>query len=529
MTAALAGRSTRRLSEVARHVVIPDGIVDSLWFDVAERCAEFGDSFDKWQDGLGQVALGLRKDGMFAATVGGITLSIPRQVAKTFIVMRIVVALCTLFPNVTVLWTAHRLRTTTNTFQKAKAYAMRPAVRQHLKAGTNRGTAIRDANGEQEIPFKNGSRILFGAREQGFGRGFDEVDVEVFDEAQILTERALDDMVAATNQSRFPHGALLFYMGTPPRPIDPGEAFAARRKDALTIKGDSDDFSEPTVGGDAVYIECSADGNVGTKGGPDLDDMNQVAIANPSYPDRTPEVSVRRLRKNLPSDDGWRREGLGVWDDDAGITPAVINISDWDAHKIDTPPDDGLPCYGVRFSADGSAFAVAVALKRHDAPVFVEVIDRESTSVGIDGVATWLADRWSTAGNIVIDGLANAGALTDELRRRGVPPKWIVRPTMGQLVTGNSTFVEWIREGRIQHAGQPGLTDSIAQAARRKIGTQGGWGFEPNTPDGDVLPTEASALAVLGTTLTKRKPAADKPTSNRRAAGQSTGRSGGVM
>src|SRR5690606_3567528 len=154
-------RSTLRLSEVARHVVIPEGIVDTLWFEVEERCREFGDTFDVWQDGLGQVALGIRADGTFAATVGGITFSIPRQVAKTFIVMRIVVALCTLFPNLTVLWTAHRLRTATNTFQKMKAMCLRPTVRPYIKAGTNQGTAIRDANGEQEIPFTTGSRILF--------------------------------------------------------------------------------------------------------------------------------------------------------------------------------------------------------------------------------------------------------------------------------------------------------------------------------------------------------------------------------
>nr|MCW1092242.1 hypothetical protein [Streptococcus anginosus] len=67
----------------------------------------------------------------------------------------------------------------------------------------------------------NGSRVLFGAREQGFGRGFAEVDIEVYDEAQILTERALDDMLPATAVSKI---GLVIYMGTPPRPgVDPGE------------------------------------------------------------------------------------------------------------------------------------------------------------------------------------------------------------------------------------------------------------------------------------------------------------------
>src|SRR5690606_18699053 len=141
---ALAARSTLRLSEVARHVVIPEGIVDTLWFDIEERCAEFGVAFDVWQDGLGQATFGLREDGLFAATVGGVTFSIPRQVAKTFFVSRAVVALCTMFPDLTVLWTAHRAKTATNTFQKLKGFVTRKAVRPYLVAGRNNGTAIRD-------------------------------------------------------------------------------------------------------------------------------------------------------------------------------------------------------------------------------------------------------------------------------------------------------------------------------------------------------------------------------------------------
>src|SRR5690606_13285818 len=129
---------------------------------------------------------------------------------------------------------------------------------------------------------------------------------------------------AATNQSRFPHGALLFYMGTPPRPGDPGETFAARRDKALKAKAGLPDFGDPVASGDALYIECSADSNVGHDEGPSLDDLEQVATANPSFPHRTPPVSVARLRENLPDDDAWRREGLGVWDLNAsgGVIPS---------------------------------------------------------------------------------------------------------------------------------------------------------------------------------------------------------------
>src|SRR5690606_23165846 len=134
-------------SEVARHVVVPSGIVDTLWFDVEARCREFGDRFDTWQDGLGQLMLGLRADGLFAATIGGVVLSIPRQVAKTFIVGRVIVALCTLYPNLTVLWTAHRTRTATKTFESLKGFVSRKSVKPYLLA--NRSDGIRSTNGEQ--------------------------------------------------------------------------------------------------------------------------------------------------------------------------------------------------------------------------------------------------------------------------------------------------------------------------------------------------------------------------------------------
>src|SRR5690606_4902827 len=155
--------STRRLSEVARHLVIPDGIVTTGWPAVEARCREWGDEFDEWQRGLGRVMLGKRDGGEYASTVGGITLSIPRQVAKTFLVGRTVFALCAEFPGLKVLWTAHRARTATNTFRSLQGFARRKAVRPHLARTRNDG--IRAANGEQEIQFANGSVIMFGARE----------------------------------------------------------------------------------------------------------------------------------------------------------------------------------------------------------------------------------------------------------------------------------------------------------------------------------------------------------------------------
>lgn len=490
MPQSLMKRSTRRLSEVARHVVIPEGIVSTGWPAVEARCREFGDEFDEWQRGAGKVILGKRENGDYAATVGGITLSIPRQVAKTFLILRIVVALCTLFPGLTVLWSAHRTRTASKTFGTLRGMVGRKAVAPYVKH-------VRAVNGEQEVHFTNGSVIMFGAREQGFGRGFDEVDVEVFDEAQILTEKALEDMVAATNQSRHPHGALLFFMGTPPRPVDPGEAFKARRREALS--GESED---------AVYIECSAD--------PDAqpDDREQWAIANPSYPHRTPLRSMLRLRKNLPSDGSWRREALGIWDEDQEGSRA-ISADLWDDLKVDRPPADGVPAYSVAFSPNGMRLALAGAMRPDEGPTHVELIDayEGQEQGGLAPLADWLVEkkdgiaRWKHASNIVLSGSAGAAVLAQLLLERGVSHKWITVANTPQYLQSAEMFREAAEARDVTHlgVGQDALDASVAVADRDR---RGGW--LATTPDGDETPIEAVSLALWGAKTSKRKPRGDR-------------------
>lgn len=490
-------RSDRKLSEVARHVLIPTGITMTAWPAVEARCAEFGDSFDEWQRGAGKIILGKRENGEYAATVGGITLSIPRQVAKTFLISRIIFALCTLHPGLTVLWTAHRTRTATKTFQTLRGFALKRTVAPFMHPTS----PVRSTNGEQELHFANGSVIMFGAREGGFGRGFDEVDIEVFDEAQILTEKALEDMVAATNQSRFPAGALLFFMGTPPRPVDPGEEFKRRRRDALAIlaaleRGDD-------VECDEVYIECSAD--------PDADpnDRKQWAIANPSYPHRTPLRSMLRLRKNLKSDASWKREALGIWDSDQEGS-RLITATQWRDTAVGSVPDDGLRCFGVAFSQDGSRVSLAGALRHTDA-THLELIDAHTGDLeaGVGPLADWLAARWRRTGWIAISGRAGSAALVSALRERGVPASVIHVMTTTEVYAACAMTYDAVKAKTATHPVAPEgdvLDASIAVSDRKKRAADGAWAWTATTDDGDETPTEAISFAYWAARTTKRRP-----------------------
>lgn len=497
-------RSTRRLSEVARHVVLPSGIVSTGWPAVREKCREFGDTFDEWQDGAGRVILGKRADGIYAATVGGVVLSIPRQVAKTFLVGRIIFALCILFPGFKVVWTAHRTRTSTNTFRTLQGFARRKKVAPYI-------AHIRTANGEQEIGFRNGSVIMFGAREQGFGRGFDEVDVEVFDEAQILTEKALEDMVAATNQSRHPHGALLFYMGTPPRPIDPGEAFSAKRAKALS--GESDDL---------VYIECSADQDA------DPDDREQWKKGNPSFPDRTPLVSMLRLRENLPSDEAWLREGLGIWD--AAKGSGVIPAPSWRDQADERSIAVDRFALGVECGPDLAWASVALAGQRADGSWHMELDDDQHTRGR--GVA-WLVPHLeaTVAANpqiraVVVDVAGPIAALLEKRANR-----WFFKNTkleatpvkVAELGAGCSRVLDGIVTGWLWHIGQPQFTAAALPAGKRPLGDTGMWVWSRKTAESDITPIQAGTLALIGAQQTKvRKP-------GRAGAGRGGGRRAVVL
>ncbi|WP_205775913.1 hypothetical protein [Micromonospora tulbaghiae] len=454
------------------------------WPAVREKCREFGDVFDEWQDGAGRVILGKRADGVYAATVGGVVLSIPRQVAKTFLVGRIVFALCALFPGLKVVWTAHRTRTATSAFRSLQRLARR-------EKGTPYVEYIRTANGEQEIGFHNGSLIMFGAREQGFGRGFEEVDVEVFDEAQILTEKALEDMVAATNQSRHPHGALLFYMGTPPRPVDPGEAFSAKRAKALS--GGADDM---------VYIECSADADA------DPDDREQWRKANPSFPDRTPLRSMLRLRENLPSDEAWLREGLGIWDSVKGS--GVIPAPSWKTQGDELSIAVDRFALGVECGPDLVCASVALAGQRADGGWHMELDDDQHTRGR--GVA-WLVPhvRATVAANpqiraVVVDVAGPIAALLEQhggrwyfKRADPAEPRIEVTPVkVAELGAGCSRVLDGIVTGWLWHIGQPQFTAAALPAGKRALGDTGMWVWSRKTAESDITPIQAGTLALIG-------------------------------
>ncbi|ASR85892.1 terminase [Mycobacterium phage Shaobing] len=453
-----------RLSEVARHVIKPEGITSTSWPSVRHECnVNMGLAFDRWQDDLGKLVCAKRSDGLYAADM--FAMSVPRQTGKTYFLGALVFALCKMNPGTTVIWTAHRTRTAAETFKSMQALAKREQIAPHV-------AAVHTGNGKEAVLFVNGSRILFGAREKGFGRGFAKVDVLIFDEAQILTENAMDDMIPATNAS--PNGLILF-AGTPPKPTDPGEVFSNLRQEALD--GESDDVG---------YVEISADEDARP------DDERQWRKMNPSYPHRTSRRAIMRMRKAL-SEDSFRREAMGIWDKIA-VHAAVVKPHVWRDLADQLGPDEGEKpaALGVDMS-HGREISIGACWLMDDEQRHVEQVWAGSdTAMAVD----WIVERAGRRIPVVIDDASPAAALIPELKRRKVKVR---RTSAGDMAKACGLFENAaIVEDTLTHGDQKDVTEALMGARKRPIRDAGGWGWDRRDPTCVIHPLVAVTLALFG-------------------------------
>lgn len=405
--------------------------------------------FDPWQVDAASAILGKTSLGLYAADT--VLLSIPRQVGKTFLVGLLVFADCIVNPGTLTVWTAHRFKVARETFDELKGIATLPALAPHIDPD-----AITTAAGNETIPFRNGSRIVFAARERGSVRGFRKVRRLVIDEAQILTEAAMSDLAPTQNQADNPQ---LIMMGTPPKPADPSETFTSLREDALK------DEAEGTL-----YVEFSAEP------GSDPDDRAAWRVANPSLGTRTPERAIVRLRKLLANDDDFLREALGIWSEESGRS-SVWDLEAW-ASLADPSAERGAsPSFGVAVAPDRSWSAIAVAWRRPDGLAQVMVSDYKPDASWLDERVQQLRDRWGGKTSVAAKGLV-AGC---------------DKPVSAALA--HNALADLVAARGLRHGNQGELNTAV-RAARWK--PSGDTRVLDRKGSADISPLDAAALAVWG-------------------------------
>ena len=484
--------SERKLSEIARHLIIPEGIVSTDWPVVERQLRKMNTPLDEWQRGLCKSIVAKRENGQYACGIGGALLSIPRQTGKTYTIGSLVFALCLANPGTLVIWSAHRTKTHNETFRTMGSMTERPAIAPFV-------SRVLTGAGTEAVEFTNGSRVLFGAREGGFGRGFAMVDIVVLDEAQILTEAAMEDMVPATNAA--PNGLVLM-MGTPPRPKDPGEVFTNRR--AAALSGEDEDV---------FYVEFSApkDSNP--------NDREAWAIANPSFPHRTTETAILRMHNLLGSIESFLREGLGIWDEEA-LAAKAVDFSKWEK-LAESNPDSEWPAvsYGVDMNPEQTKVSVTVAESRDDERTHLELtVDAAFSEAGTSTLVEWLWERCKRRVPVVMDAFSPARDLLEaKLVQRGIKVQIL---STNDYVSACALMNEAVnKSGSISHFDQEQLNDSAKSTVKEFLKNRpNSYKWNRAELDDDLAPFNSATYAFFGSIKFARRRRPDGESRKKRHA-----------
>lgn len=453
--------------------------------DAALLVAHYGYDLDPWQKDVLAAWVARDEADMYAATSCG--LAVPRQNGKNALLeARELYGIVTAGEKF--LHTAHEVKTARKAFLRLAGFFENDREYPELNAMVK---CIRRTNGQEAIELVNGGSVEFSARSRGAARGY-TVDTVVFDEAQELTDEQLEAMLPTLAAA--PSGCRQFiYTGTPPGPNSPGTVFRRTRMNALagTLKHGS--WHEWSV--ESLPPQKSA-----------FEDVRELCYqTNPALGYRI-DIDFCEDEFGSMSLDGFARERLGWWSETA--TAAVIPWPQWERSGIDAgaAPTDGKKAFGVKFAPDGHVVSLAVCLLPEDGPAHVELLGARPLAGGVK----WLADalcgdkaRRTTAA-IIVDGRNGAAPLLAALRGR-YPRQAVIESNGGHMVAACSMLADALGAGEVTHWAakeQEALDYSVKTSTRRRIGNDGGWGFDG--PESEHI--EAVALALYAAKTTRRHP-----------------------
>ena len=482
-------------SQEPRIRIEPAGVAHTDGPDAALLCETYWFTPDPWQRTLMDCWLSRDAEGRLLCITAG--LSVPRQNGKTGAIEAMEFYLLVTDPSAHILHTAHSVKTVKKAFNRLVRVFTRPGRK--WRPIRNLVAAIRRTNGEERIEMKSGATIEYSARSTNSGRGFDNITLIVYDEAQALNDTQLEAMNQALAASATGDRQVI-YAGTPPSEKVDGGVFRRRRRNITTSPTRRSAWHEWSVA-ERPPDEATWE-----------DVLPLLYETNPSMEvDRPGTLSEEYTFENEWSSltaDGFARERLGWWDpemdrvaEDLAIDPEV-----WTRTAIEGLGRryQGVSALGVKFSTDGASWALAgCKMKRDRSSCAFELVELGDTSRGTRPLAEALASRRDTVSVVYIDGVNGADALCANLAEMGLPKGYVVRMQAKDVVAAAQSLVDGLVDGTVSHTsgeGQRALDEAAASSTKRDIGRGGGWGF-----DGSIE-LEACAAAVRGARTTRRDP-----------------------
>lgn len=392
-----------------------------------------------------------------------------------------------------VLHTAHRVKTAKKSFMRLVRYftdERHPELVQLVER-------IRRTNGEEAIFLKNGASIEFIARTNGTARGFDDIQLVVYDEAQELTDTQYD-AIAYTLAASSTGERQILYMGTPPNERSAGTVFARVRKSVLD-------------GGMRRMCWASwACEKLPSKGCAFADILDEIYESNPSMgyvlDEGYTESEFAGAKGNIS---GFAHERLDWWS--GSSASSAIDEALWLSLAVPRSqvPTTGKKAFGVKFSPDGSQIALCACRLQGDGSAYVEHIGQGTLSDGLSWLTDFLCTEKmaDTTAAVAVDGRSGSAALLDRLRG-WYPRQALYATSTRDVVAATSMFSQALIDKSITHwdggedDGQQALDASALEARKRPIGSDGGWAYGGDSS----TPIEAAVIAYWAAKMTKRDP-----------------------
>jgi len=344
--------------------------------------------------------------------------------------------------------------------------------------------------GQQMIEMRNGGIIWYRTRTGGGGRGVDDIDRLVVDEAQHATEEQLAAMTPTLFANSNPQMNLLGTAGLEGK----SASWWKIRRRALSDNPGAFGY----VGHTAESVHVDADGQV-IQIPPDVNDRQTWIDANPALASGRGQgmAFLEEQLQNL-GPDIFAQEHLCVWAPPVDSTNAgPIAIERWQSLTDgESLPVDGTERLALDVTPDRRFSTFGIAGKRADGLGHVSVRHREPGTSWVVERAKVLAEGHRTP--IVVVKGSPAESLVPDLELAGVPVDLMSHVDYAGAC---QRFVDAVNahEPLLRHRGSPDHTAAVS-AAQIKPAGDGGFVWSRKSTSSDITPltTATAAWARVG-------------------------------
>jgi phage terminase large subunit-like protein len=259
--------------------------------------------------------------------------------------------------------------------------------------------------------------------------------------------------------------------GTPPTAISAGTVFPNFRKKVLQSESYASGWAEWSV--------------------PEMSDPNDVDLWYETNPSLGTVLKERTIRSEIGEDNVYFNiQRLGLWI--KYNQKSAISRNEWEALEVPTLPAlKGQLFVGIKFGVDGQNAALAVAARTASGKIFCEVVGCRPIREGIGWIVEFLAQ--ADIRKTVVDGKNGLDVLLDAIKEEKIKHVEVV--SVANVIKANSVFDMAMEQATFCHMRQSAVTQVVSNCERRKIGANGGLGYQSSLDGADIALLDSMILA----------------------------------